>query len=183
MAKNKTGRGLAIFAIILGLIGSGTGGYLFAKEFLFEQQEEEQILPKARVYLDTSMSKYSRTTQQDLNFDQISYDTHNAFNLTSDKYVIPEDGVYHVDAQYSISVAETDDNYVIYIILNSQMHVYKRVTCSYNINNFCVSASDMLNCSVGDAISIRIYVTTSPDAWRTVEGREYLTFFAIAKLA
>ncbi|QEE14328.1 hypothetical protein DSAG12_00141 [Promethearchaeum syntrophicum] len=186
MSKIKIGKGLAIITLLLGLIGSGTGGYLFAKEFFLDvEPQEEHILPKARVFYNgtPSFSKYSNTVAESLDFNQVSYDTHNAFDLTNDSYIIPEDGVYDIDAQYCVANAEDGDDYVIFIMLDTQRAAFKQVTCSATVSTLGVSISDKLNLTVGDTISIHIFVFTGVSEWRSVYGKEYATFFSIAKLA
>jgi len=167
---------------LVGLISAGLGVYLILTQYVFVQ--EDSVLPKARVYFDGSPSfnKYSDTTQENIDFTQVSYDTHNAFNLITDTYIIPEDGFYHIDAQYGIETAQTDDDYVIYIVRNNLMHTFKRVTCTKTVNSFCVDVSDIVNATIGDTINIRIYFHNSVAGWRSVEGQSYLTFFSIAKL-
>ena len=124
----KNGTGLAVFAIILGLIGAGTGGYLFVKvitleeeqkvledtileledtilelEETIEEEPEAIIIPKARVYYDgTTFDIDSPAANKLVDFTKASYDTHNAFNFTTDLYTIPESGFYQIFAQYSV---------------------------------------------------------------------------------
>jgi len=177
----KNGKGLAVFALIFGLIGAGTGGYLFVQDYLLA--EEETTLPKARVYYDAATYwLLSNSAGKILDFTNVSYDTHNAFNLTSNLYIVPESGIYQVNAQFSID-ALAGDNFVVYIIRNNSFHSFRRYTSSMTVNNLGIGVSDMVNATVGDEISIRGYFYTSGGGIRLISGNEYLTYFSIAKLA
>ena len=44
---SKSGKGLAAFALILGLIGAGVGGFIIVKDYFLV--EEPYVLPMARV--------------------------------------------------------------------------------------------------------------------------------------
>lgn len=140
-------------------------------------------MPKARVYYDdTTFWLLSLTASKTLDFTNVSYDTHNAFNLTSNLYVIPESGFYQINAQFSMD-ALAGDSFVVYIVKNNSFHSYRRYTSSVVLNNLGIGVSDMVNASVGDTISIRGYFYTSGGGIRHISGGTYLTYFSIAKLA
>jgi len=178
----KKGNGLAVFALIFGLIGAGTGGFLFVTNYLLVEEPEEIILPKARLYYDDSYLWVSHNTGKVIEFTDTSYDTHNAYNFTSNLYVIPESGFYQINAQYSVD-CEAGDNYVIYIMVNNAFHSYLRTTSSLTLSNFGIGVNDIVNATVGDEIKIRAFFSDSTSEIRYFSGGEYFTFFTIAKLA
>ena len=110
------------------------------------------------------------------------YDTHNAFNLTSDAYLIPEAGFYQVIAQYSIT-AEDQDFFKIYIMLNETVLACNSFTASRSTNTFTVSITDIVNTTVGDLISIKAYIYNSGNIPRLVFSSEAYSFFSISKLS
>lgn len=194
----KNGKGLAIFAIILGLIGAGTGGYLFIKNNALEAEiinleeditdledtiEEMQgkILPKARIYYDDSTFWILHNTGRVIEFTNSSYDTHNAFNFTDSSYLIPESGFYQINAQFSIE-AEAGDDFVIYIMRNNTFHSFRRYAAPITINNFGCGISDKVNATVGDTIRIRGFYYGTSSTVRYVSGGENFSYFTIAKL-
>lgn len=137
----QTGKGLVAFALIFGLIGTGLGGFMLVKNDglvdeinelnnkieesnnrieELEKEEDPYVVPRARVYRLGSYSLISGHTGL-FDYTNTSYDTHNAFNLTSDEYIIPETGFYQVIAQYCVNVQD-QDYFKIYIFINGSVH-------------------------------------------------------------
>ncbi|MHA1677287.1 MAG: hypothetical protein ACTSWX_15565 [Promethearchaeota archaeon] len=192
--------GLAVVAFIIGLIGAGIGGYLFLEvkslqneinnleddikdlEDYVEEGLEEKILPKARIFYDDSTFYITHNAGKRIEFTNTSYDTHNAYNFTSNTYVIPESGYYQINAQYSIH-AEAGDDYVIYIVVNNNYYTYMRTSASKTLNNFGVGVNDVVNVNAGDEISIRAFFYATSFETRYFTGGDHFTFFTIAKLA
>ena len=74
---SQTGRGLAAFALIFGLIGTGIGGFYLVNDYLLVEEpieEEPYVVPRARVY---RLGSYSLDSSDTVIFDYTnkSYDT------------------------------------------------------------------------------------------------------------
>lgn len=176
MAKN--GKALPLLAIIIAISGLLVGGYAAFQMNL----RGNYVLPVAKVFLGGSYALGSGMPYKILDFTDKSFDSHNAFNLASDEYIVPETGYYQIIAQYSIQ--SYDQDFFIIGILQNDTIVG---ACSYfaaaSTNTFTVSITDIISANVGDAISIYAYlyyVSGSPRA--LFEGEEF-TFFSIAKLS
>ena len=200
----QTGKGLIAFALIFGLAGTGLGGFMIVNHYALvndqnelindlndlinrtKQLEEEKaleesyVVPRARVYRLGSYSLDSSTTVT-FDYTNTSYDTHNAFNLTSDAYIVPETGFYHIYAQYCIT-AEDQDFFKINIYVNGVHHTSKSFTASRYTNTFTVSITDFLNTTAGDLITIYSYIYNAGDLSRLVYSAEQYSFFAISKM-
>ena len=200
----QTGKGLFALALIFGLIGSGLGGFMLVNHYALvddqnelindlneiidrvEELEEEEaieesyVVPRARVY---RLGSYSLNSSDTVVFDytNTSYDTHNAFNLTSDAYVIPETGFYQVIAQYCITV-EDQDFFKIHIFINGTMYASNSFTASRSTNTFTVSITDIVNVTTGDLITITAYSWNVGEISRLVFSSEEYSFFTISKL-
>ena len=198
---SQTGKGLVAFALIFGLIGTGLGGFMLVKDYglvdevnelnnrieelnnrieELETEEDPYVVPRARVY---RLGSYSLVSGYNTLFDytSTSYDTHNAFNLTSDTYIIPETGFYQVIAQYCISV-EDQDFFKIYIVINGSIHASRLYTAACSASTFSVSITDIVNTTVGDLITIIAYIYNVGGVSRSVYGMEAYSFFTISKL-
>ncbi len=145
-----------------------------------EALEESYVVPRARVYRLGSYSLDSSTTAT-FDYTNTSYDTHNAFNLTSDAYIIPETGFYQVIAQYSIT-ADDQDFFKIYIDINGAPHTVSSFTASRYTNTYTVSITDFLNTTAGDLITIDAYIFNAGGVSRLVYSAEDYSFFAISKI-
>ena len=179
----KKGNGLAVFALIFGLIGAGTGGYLFVTDYLLVEEPEEAILPKARIYYDDSTLWVLHNTGKVIEFTDTSYDTHNAFNFTTSSYIIPESGYYQINAQLGID-AQAGEKFVIYILrINNSFYSYSLFITPETTNNFGVGISDMVYATAGDTIRIRCFYYGTSGQVRYISDGEHLSYFTIAKLA
>ena len=194
---SQTGKGLVAFALIFGLIGTGLGGFMLVKNYglgdevnelnnRIEELEEElegedsYVVPRARVYRLGSYSLISGHTGL-FDYTNTSYDTHNAFNLTSDEYVIPETGFYQVIAQYCVNVQD-QDYFKIYIFINGSVHASQSYIAADSTIDFAVSITDIVNITAGDLITIKAFSLNAGDVSRAVYGMEGYSFFTISKL-
>jgi len=176
MAKN--GKGLVALALIISLIGAGAGGFMLIKTYVLEPR---YVLPMARVY---RLGSYFLNSGASTTFDYSdkSFDTHDAFDLVSDSYEIPETGFYHVIAQYCIDV-EFQDFLKIEIHLNGTTISSRSYTAARSTNTFTVSVNDIINVTAADLISIRAYSYNLAADPREVFSEEPYTFFTIMKIS
>ncbi|MFX0076680.1 MAG: hypothetical protein ACFE96_14650 [Candidatus Hermodarchaeota archaeon] len=109
---------LGVLALILSLGGLGIGFYSFISMNQYVNIVETYVSPKARVYYDGPIYSIPDGGGPTLfNFTHISYDTHGAFDLDTDSYLIPESGYYQITAQYSIDAID-GGFFVIFIYSN-----------------------------------------------------------------
>jgi len=149
----------------------------------FINNMNEYVLPMARVYYQGPVyTILSGGIYQLFNYNQKSYDTHEAFDLASDSYTIPETGYYQVIAQYSI---DADDGYfyMIQLYSNDILVCSRSSTSSVITNTFGVALADIINFTIGDSITIKVYQYNSGDVSTNIFNGERYTFFAIAKIA
>ena len=173
---------LTVIALIIGLSGLLMGGYAIIQlNFRAEVPDNDYILPVARVFLGSSYALTSGGAYKLFNFTDVSFDNHDAFNLTSDAYIIPEMGYYQIISQYSIDAVD-QDFFIIIITLNEVIVSFSSHTASRTTNTFTVSITDIINATVGDAISIMAYSYNSLDDPRAIFPGETHTFFSIAKI-
>jgi len=137
----------------------------------------------ARVYYDgPSYMIPSGGSYKLFNFTQKSYDTHGAFNLTSNSYTIPETGFYQVIAQYSI-YANVSEFFMIRLYSNDILVSTKSYTSSMDTNTFGVGLTDIINVTMGDSLTIKVYIFNGGSLSREIFNAEEYTFFTVAKLA
>jgi len=176
----QSGKGLAALGLIVALIGASAAGFLLIKQYiLVPPAPEPYIRPMARVYQSGTYYLLSGATTT-FNYTDKSYDTHDAFDLGSDTYEIPEPGFYQVIAQYCIE-AEFQDFFKIDIARNGITVSSRSFTAARSTNTFTASIVDIINATSGDLISIRVYSYNGPDDPRLVFAYEDYTFFTIMK--
>lgn len=181
---------LAGVSLIIALAGVAVGAFSFISlnNYInnidaYINETNEYVLPMARVYYEGPI--YTITSggiYQLFNYNQKSYDTHEAFDLASDSYTIPETGYYQVIAQYSI---DADDGYfyMIQLYSNDILVCSRSSTSSVITNTFGVALADIINFTIGDSITIKVYQWNSGDVSTNIFNGERYTFFAIAKIA
>ncbi|MFX1327983.1 MAG: hypothetical protein ACFE91_07550 [Promethearchaeota archaeon] len=140
--------------------------------------------PRARVW---RFSTYLLTGgPQRINFDTKSYDSTGSFNLTTDRYVIPENGYYLLIASsllriHGYTIGE------IAICSNDYPNGFSRIRSTPDtvINaQFTVSITDIAYFSEGDWIEITLWLVVGPPADVMGESGDYRsTFFSITKLS
>ena len=178
--KNK---GLAVVTLLLALGGLGIGIYSFISMNQYINAKNAYIVPMARVYYSgVSYTIPSGVSYVTLDYNAKSFDTHEAFNLLLNAYIIPETGFYHMIAQYSIG-ADTDDFYQILLFKNGNLISEKAYTSSRDTSAFGVSISDVHNFTEGDSLTIRAYQYNVGSLPRTIFDGEEFTFFTIMKVS
>lgn len=176
----NSGKGLAAIALIFGLLGAGAGGFFVVNEFILTDEEPRYILPMARVYCDQSYDLIEGTTTT-IDFTKTSYDTHNAFNLTDDFYLIPETGFYQVYAQVCLDALD-EDFYKAYLNVNGTWVASKTYMASRSTNTFTISVYDIVNVTIGEKISFMVYIYNSGGIDKAVFADSAYTFFTISKI-
>ena len=178
--KNK---GLAVVTLLLALGGLGMGVYSFISMNQYINAKNAYIVPMARVYYSgLPVSIPSGVGYLVLDYNSKTFDTHEAYNLLLNVYIVPETGFYHVISQYSID-AEADDFYQIFLFKNDNMISEKAYTSSINTNVLGVSLSDVHNFTQGDRITIKVYQYNAASLPRTIFDGEQFTFFTIMKVS
>jgi hypothetical protein len=174
MGKRKSK--LLIVTFIIALAGLGIGVYSLINASFY-------VLPVARVYHEGSTFLIPDGGASTLfDYNQKLFDSHQAFDLTSDSYTIPEEGYYQVTAQYSISAID-GSFFSIRLYVNNILVCARSSTSSQNTNVFGVVLTDFLIFNRGDSLTIRVYQSDPGVASRAIYGGEEYTFFAIAKVA
>ncbi|MHA2127978.1 MAG: hypothetical protein ACW99E_21955 [Promethearchaeota archaeon] len=159
------------------------GVYSFISLNNYINNTDRYVLPMARVYYDGSYYAIASGGSEKLfNYDQKSYDTHEAFNLASDSYTIPETGFYQVIAQYSIDT-DAGEFFVISLYSNDIIMSTKAYTSGLNTNVLGVALTDILNFTTGDSLTIKVYQYNIGALSREIFTGEEHTFFAITKIA
>ncbi|MFW9896398.1 MAG: hypothetical protein ACFFD7_11385 [Candidatus Thorarchaeota archaeon] len=177
----KSGKIFSVLAFIFGLSGVLVGGYaLIQINFGGDVQEPEYVLPTARVFLNFSYALSSGVTVK-FDYAAKSFDSHDAFDLTSDEYIIPETGYYQVFAKYDIDAID-QDFFVIEIWRNNYFNRSCTYAASLSTNYFSVSIADILYTTEGDAISIWAYSYNIASTPRSLFPGEGHTYFSIAKI-
>nr|MDO8111252.1 hypothetical protein [Candidatus Sigynarchaeota archaeon] len=167
---------LACIALVIGLVGVAFGGYA-----VFTSINNSYVLPKARAYVGLSGQALSNSGNAMLNFTNITYDSHGAFNLTSDLYVVPETGYYQVIAQYAVEAVD-GDFFKIYIKGNSTIYSSRSYTASATTNTFTVAIEDILSLVKGSSFSIWTYSYHVAAGSRDIFAAEAYTFVSIVKV-
>ena len=194
---------LGVVTLIIALSGVGLGAYsfLFVNNYVNDLNAQIDDLnvqiddlnavinetnsynpPMAEVYYD-DVSVYSIPSgiSQTFNYNQISFDNRDAFNLTSDSYTIHEPGFYQVTAQYSIE-ALAGDFFMIQLLSNEMIVCSRSLTASTNTNTFGVVLTNIFNFVEGDSLIIRVYQYNGGAATRSIFPGGAHNFFAIAKI-
>lgn len=167
---------LALVSFIIALVGVGIGIYSIITTITY-------VLPVARVYYEGSPYVItSGGASKLIDYNQKSFDSHQAFDLTSNSYTIPEEGFYQVTAQISIDSID-GGFFTINLYSNDNRVCFRSSTCSRNTNTFGVVLTDILMFNRGDSLTIRLYQSDPGSASRTIFDGEDFTFFAIAKIA
>lgn len=142
------------------------------------------ITPRARVYVGDDYEAQGQTTGL-INFDTKNYDTTNDFNLTSDSYIVPENGYY-------LTIASID--VVVNIILDHPYHIFQLYIHANSISvaetrmyiseitwleHISISASTIVYLSEGDNVQVLYYTVFT----NLINHGSSRTFFAITKLS
>jgi len=187
LCKGRNILGVLSLIIALALIAFGAYSYVIMKSYINGinatiNDMNAYISPMASVYYD-SMSTYSLTrgSSPTFNYNQISYNNRDAFNLTSDSYIIHEPGFYQVTAQYSIDAID-GDFFMIQLLSNGIIIGSRSSTASINTNIFGVALTDIFNFEEGDSLTIRVYQYNGGSAPKSIFDGEAYTFFTIAKI-
>ena len=140
------------------------------------------VPPMAKAYYD-DISAYSIPSGsfQTFNYNQISYDNRDAFNLTSDSYKVPGSGFYQVIAQYSINAID-GDFFMIQLLSNGIISCSRSSTASNSTNTFGVTLTNIFNFAEGDTLTIRVYQYNYEGTQRYIFHGGAHNFFAIAKI-
>jgi hypothetical protein len=172
---------LPVIAIIIGLTGIALGGYAILG-MLNNRSPDFYIYPKAKAFFDGGGYSLQDSSMVKLDFTDIAFDSHDAFNTTSDTYIIPETGFYIIIAQFTIE-ANISDLFSITIMANMQTNGSYACTASAYTNHYAVSIETILKLTEGDAITIWVYFYCGY-IWetRSIYPGEAFTFFTIAKL-
>ena len=181
---------LGVVSLIIALAGVAIGAYafVFMNNYINSMNAtiddmNAYVPPMAKAYYD-DISAYSIPSGsfQTFNYNQISYDNRDAFNLTSDSYKIPGSGFYQVIAQYSINAID-GDFFMIQLLSNNIIICSRSSTASNTTNTFGVALTDIFNFAEGDSLTIRVYQYNFGDLSKNIFDGEAHTFFTIAKLA
>jgi ABC-type lipoprotein release transport system permease subunit len=173
---------LGTVSLIIALAGVAIGAYSFVFMNNYINGMNAYVPPMAKVYYDGSIYSIPNESPQIFNYNQISYDNRDAFNLTSDSYTIPGTGFYQVTAQYSIE-AYDGDFFKITLLSNSVIVSSSSFTASKYTNTFGVGLTNNFNFAEGDSLTILVYQYNVGLAPRNIFDGEAYTFFTIAKLA
>ena len=178
------GKGLAAFALIFAILGAGAGGYLMYKELFVTEEVGEHMhdiaLPKARAYCGSGFVLESGIhTLVDLS--QISYDTHDAFNVTDNTYIVPESGFYSVFAQLSVFCLD-GDFFRMHIYQNGTQVAVQSYFAAGSTNTFTVAGEDILNATAGETIFFRVFMVNSGGTIRGIFVGSAYSFCTIEKL-
>lgn len=138
--------------------------------------------PIAKVYYD-DVSAYSIPSgiSQTFNYNQIDFDNRDAFNLTSDSYMIHEPGFYQVTAQYSIEAFD-GDFFQIQLLSNGIIFCSRSLTASVSTNTFGVVLTNLFNFAEGDSLTILVYQYNVGGTTRNIFPGGAHNFFAIEKI-
>jgi len=173
---------LGVISLIVALAGVTVGAFSFISMNNYINDRNSYVLPMARTYYDGSLYTIVSGSLEIFNYNQKSYDTHGAFNLTSDTYTIPEPGFYQVIAQYSID-ARDGDIFMIQLFSNTNIVGSTQCSSSVNTNTFGVALTGIFNFTTGDSLIIKLYQYNSGEVSRDIYNGEAYNFFAIAKIA
>ncbi len=168
---------LPVVAIIIGIVGIGLGGYAVVEDLM----ESDPVIPKASAYVGSAQS-LTVSTETRINFTAVSFDSHSAFNLTSDAYTLPEAGYYRIDAQFCVT-ANRGDFFSISVRQNGVSALRGGFTAAAYSNFFEVSVSGIVQGSAGDVFTVfgYFYNATGPTT-RALFANDAYSFFSLAKL-
>jgi len=180
--------GVVSLIIALASVALGVYSFVFMNNYINAlnahiNEITSYVPPMASVYYD-STSTYSIPYQssQTFNYNQISDDNRDAFNLTSDSYTIHEPGIYQVTTQYSIEAVD-GDFFIIQLLSNAIILCSRSFTASNTTNTFGVALTNNFNFAEGESLSILIYQYNYAHTTRNIFPGGAHNFFTIAKIA
>ena len=173
---------LVVVSLIVALAGGAIGTYSFISLNYYIIEANAYVLPIARVYHGGPSYTIPSGAWQVFDYDQKSYDTHGAFNLTTESYSVPETGFYQVIVQFSID-AIAGDYFMIRLYRNSNYTCSRAYSSSINTITFVVALTDINNFTEGDSLTIRVYQWNPGATSRTIREGVRRTFFTVAKIA
>ncbi|MFX1500799.1 MAG: hypothetical protein ACFFDH_07530, partial [Promethearchaeota archaeon] len=139
--------------------------------------------PRTRVYFQ-GILHVSDITRLDFNYK--SYDTTNSFNLSTDKYTVPEDGTYLIITSVLLHDVFGDNNMgSIYYMINSIYHMRSYYDLNPDDGIFVVDLTEIVYLYKGDIVEVYIdpyyyEVMYQIDVWGYTDFG--YTVFSIVKL-
>ncbi|MDT0555282.1 hypothetical protein [Patiriisocius hiemis] len=151
---NPTGSGYALPTT------DGTAGQILTTDgngqVSFENTTSISNFSLARIVMN-SYQAMSGAGWTKINFDTVDFDINSDFNTTNDRFVVPVDGYYRVNAICrTFSVPSGTNLFGIAIYINGSRVRYNRYTHT-GTSNFIRSIDQILQLSAGDFIEIRFY--------------------------
>ena len=168
--------------LVVALVGVGVGVFSFISLNNYIIEANVYDLPMARVYHGGPSYTIPSGAWRVFDYDQKSYDTHGAFDLTVESYSVPETGFYQVIVQFSID-AIAGDYFMIRLYSNNSIICSRSYSSSLDTITFVVALTDINNFTVRDSLTIRVYQWNSGATSRTIREGEARTFLTVAKIA
>jgi hypothetical protein len=117
--------------------------------------------PQSQLETETVAARYTTSAGTSLSnsavlikFEELDYDTHNAYNTSTGVYTVPVSGKYEIFATWLLNAAVNGVNAQTYIYVNGS--VYSRSFLEYGSNSrYPQDISDTIELNKGDTIEIR----------------------------
>ena len=173
MAKGS-GSGAAWAALIIALIALGLSGYMFYTTTL-------KPTPKASVYIYGGSYSATAGSQEKVNFNKALYDSHGAFDFTTDEYTVPENGYYSIIG--TVTATFLDYGQILYSMIFVNTTYFKSRSSSHVYGSsvsLTVTASCVVWLEAGWTVHLNYLITGTGS--QSIQAGEGLTYLTIVKI-
>ena len=131
----------------------------------------------------TSSGSYSEdfTSETKLEFDTVTFDTHNGFTDGDDDYTIPVSGYYQINGHINLTTGTNAEVFYFRILIDGVEKIQQQLWFN-SVGKLAADMSDLMYLTKGEKVSLAGEITTGSDTTVTVQESIAVTSFSIAKV-
>jgi len=168
----RKGTVLGIFALILGILSLGVGGYSLYRTLTISPTSDN---PKymARAYLTASYA-VSTSTWHTVNFTNLDYNVGGCFDLNTDSFNCSYTGYYLVSGMVSLDLLYDEDIMLVGIYKNNTVLIAGSSAHASHVDFISAGVVDTLYLEVGDSIQLKVWHSFGVN--RYIYGNPFSTY-------
>lgn len=138
----------------------------------------------ARVYPSAATQTVPNTVQSTILFNTITFDTHGAFNTSTNTYLVPVSGKYSINVSVRVGASGSSNNIILYMFKNGSIYsnALSPGTVTTSSSGVSLQLNDQINCLAGDTIFFQILNNATGGGVTITSTSGMETFFNISRL-